>query len=175
MLRAFLNLVFVIVWHHYRILIGKPAYKYLSDTIPMVATFIGTFLFAETVRYGIFSAEFMSADSALTAAYVIGLALLKNIVLVIFIAVLFESRDRSSSLTMVLLSSYTLVDVIVPTMTFLGVDKSLGFKLEMLFIFLFFGMSIRRFFQEPAEVRASGYRYSREQERSSVQDILPKL
>ncbi|MBU9199862.1 hypothetical protein KTD31_00415 [Burkholderia multivorans] len=142
-------------WHLWRIVTLRPAFKCLSDSGPVVRSFISVYFVAGLVRWGLLYGAEGHRHSWLGA--IIGL-----VVYLLLTVALFERRARSSALTCAVLGCSAIEDLAVAAMYLAGLLSSvkLPTPVELGLALVSTAVMVFRFHREPAVVRKSGYRLS---------------
>ena len=139
-------------WHLYRIVTLRPAFQYLGDTRLTMWSFISVYSFASLLRWHIMG-------GAMSVLAVAGYSLVHGLVL----TVLFERRQRSSSMTFVALGASAAMDLLVCTACVLGLLPSVSLQdvahgaLQLLEPAITL-VAYAQFTRESAQVKSSGYR-----------------
>lgn len=137
-----------VLWHMWRIVTMRPAFKNLGDTKFTALSFAALFLGAGVLRHTVLGSELLL--SSLSSMLVYG----------IFLAVLVERKGRSSGLTFVYLGISAAIDLIACAIFGLGLFKTphypplVGTVIEVALMIV----AYQRFRLEPFEVQARGYR-----------------
>lgn len=141
-------LVFGIGWHLWRILLMRPAYKTLGDTALPALSFALIFLASGLVRHTL-----LGGEAVLPAFF-------ERLMFGVFLCLLAERSNRSSSLTAVFLGTAVVVDLTGIGMVLTGLQKTteLPFYAGALWQGALMVAAYAKFTREPQEVQARGYR-----------------
>lgn len=142
-------------WHLWRIATLRPAFSRLSDSGPMVASFLGLFYAAGVLRWTVLGPG--------TAEYQFWPTMLKLFVHMMVVFALFERRSRNSALTASVLGVSAVFDLAVAMLILLGLRASaMPFHwVEYVMELLWMVSMVANFSNEPPAVRAKGYRLAR--------------